>query len=102
MAESAGTPPLEEFLTEQTLDEMRRALQKSQVLYLDLFTNQVEHAAHSANQPAELVDVLQGLDTLAGKLWSVIETAPLASETIFVVISDPAPIRRCLFRAASR
>lgn len=88
MAENAGTPPLDQLLAEQTVDELKHAFEQPEVLYLDLFTNEVDHAAHATNQPAALLNVLERLDTLAGQLWSALEASPLAGQTVFVVVSD--------------
>ncbi len=88
MVESAGSPSFDELFAEQTIDELTHALQQPEVLYLDFYLAQVDHAGHITNQPAALFEVLRRIDTLAGKLWSAIQASPLASETLLAVVSD--------------
>lgn len=86
--ESANTPSLDELLSQQTEQELNQHLAQPAVLYLDLFSGLVDHEGHATNQPAALVDVLQRLDALAGRLLTAIQKSPLAAQTIFVAVSD--------------
>ncbi len=88
MIESAGTPSLDEMLAEQTENELKQAMKKPEILYLDFYTGDIDHEGHATNQPAALLDTLRRLDALAGRIWSAIQASPLASETLFVVVSD--------------
>lgn len=88
MLESAGAPSFDELFAEQTIDELKEALQRPEIFYLDFYIAQVDHAGHVTNQPSALVDVLRRLDTLVGRLWSAIQASPLAGETLLVVVSD--------------
>ena len=84
----AGAPSLEQDLEQQTEYELDQALQKSGVLYLDFFVPGVDHEAHATNDPAALYQVLQRIDTLAGRIWNAIQNSPAAGNTIFAVVSD--------------
>jgi hypothetical protein len=86
--EHAGAPSFEEELDQQTESELDRALQQPGVLYLDFFTGSMDHHAHVTNDPAALYQVLCRLDTLAGRIWTAIQNAPLADQTVFAVVSD--------------
>ena len=63
-------------------------MQNPKMLYLDLFTGDVDHIAHSINDPAVLRDELVKLDALAGRIWSSIQASSLANRTLFAVVSD--------------
>lgn len=79
---------LEEGLAKQTEEEVLQALQNPDVLYLDLFSGDIDHTGHSINDPGILRLELQKLDLLAAKIWTAIQASPLASDTTFVVVSD--------------
>lgn len=88
MLESVGTPPLDESLAAQTEQELDRALKNPRILYADFFTGDVDHTAHATNEPAALMDALRHLDALAGRIWTAIQSSPLARQTIFAAVSD--------------
>ncbi len=88
MLESAGTPSLDAMLGQQTEKELLAGLQNSQILYLDDYTGDVDHEGHATNEPAALLSDLRRLDALAGRIWSAIQKSSLASQTLFVVVSD--------------
>ncbi len=88
MIESAGTPSLDETLSRQTEADLDQALKQPEILYGDFYTGDVDHEGHATNQPAALLDVLERLDALAGRIWTRIEASPLAANTLFVVVSD--------------
>jgi Type I phosphodiesterase / nucleotide pyrophosphatase len=79
---------LEEGLARQTEADVLHALQNSDILYVDLFTGDIDHTGHSINDPRILRLELQKLDSLAAKIWTAIQASPLASRTIFVMVSD--------------
>ncbi len=86
--EGVGAPSLDSLLGQQTERELKSAAEQPDVLYLDMFSGDADHQGHATNQPAALLDVLQHLDGLAGRIWTVIEKSPLARQTVFVVVSD--------------
>ncbi|HZS53742.1 MAG TPA: alkaline phosphatase family protein [Bryobacteraceae bacterium] len=88
MLENAGTPSLDEILAQQTEKELLANLRGAQILYLDDYTGNMDHEGHAINDPAALLDDLRRLDSLAGRIWTGIQSSPLAARTIFVVVSD--------------
>jgi hypothetical protein len=79
---------LEDGLAKQTEVELERDLQIPKFRYLDLFTGDIDHIAHSINDPIVLRDELVRLDALAGRIWTSIQASGLASRTLFVMVSD--------------
>ena len=88
MIESAGPPSLDETLAQQTENELEQALKKPEIFYLDFYTGDVDHEGHATNQPAALLDTLRRVDSLAGRIWTGIQRSSLATQTLFVVVSD--------------
>lgn len=86
--ESAGAPSLDEMLGEQTEKELKAHLTEPEIFYLDFYTGEVDHDGHATNQPAALASALRDMDALAGRLWTALQASPLASDTIFVAVSD--------------
>jgi len=86
--ESAGAPPLDELLSEETEKEIKQAMRKPEIFYLDFYTGDIDHEGHATNQPAALLDSLRRLDGLAGRIWTAIQASPLSNETLFVTVSD--------------
>lgn len=86
--ESGGSPSLDEMLGQQTEKELDAGLQNPQILYLDDYTGAIDHEGHATNQPAALLSELKKLDGLAGRIWTAIQKSSLASQTLFVVVSD--------------
>ncbi len=75
-------------LEEQQEKEIVAALADPKVLYLDCYLGDYDHTAHLTNdQPSQLV-VMKRLDALLGRLWNAIQTSPLATETVLVLVSD--------------
>src|SRR6185503_14005230 len=58
------------------------------VRYLDLFDMSFDHGAHHTNDNQSHLEILRGLDSLLGRIWTAIEKGPSASETMLVVVSD--------------
>jgi len=79
---------LAEGLNEQTIAEMLDKIQGNQTLYLDYFSGDFDHIAHASSSPEILYKELQSLDTLAGRIWTAVQSSPLAQRTVFVVVSD--------------
>ncbi len=73
---------------EQTERELIQKLADTQVQYLDYFTGDYDHVAHSTPDLASQRMALQRLDALVGRVWTAIEASPLALQTVLVAISD--------------
>lgn len=83
-----ATPSYDSLLQQQTQAELEDGLKKPEVLYLDLFTGDLDHEGHATSEPAALLKKLRAVDTLAGQLWTAIQNSPLAKQTLFVTVSD--------------
>jgi Type I phosphodiesterase / nucleotide pyrophosphatase len=68
--------------------ELIAALADPRVQYIDLFDMSYDHSAHHTNDDASHLQILRELDARLGRIWSGIQKSPLASETIFIVVSD--------------
>lgn len=79
---------LETGLAKQMEVELEVDLQNPKILYLDLFTGNMDHVAHSINDPAVLRNELVKLDALAGRIWTSIQASSLVNRTLFAVVSD--------------
>lgn len=77
-----------EGLGRQTEAEVIAALENPNIEYLDLFTGDIDHVAHSINDRKLLEQELTALDALTGRLWNAIQLSPDARQTLFVVVSD--------------
>ncbi len=86
--ESMDAPSLDEMLGQQTETELKQALHEPEIFYADFYTGDIDHMGHVTNSPAALRDALERLDALAGRTWTAITLSPVASETLFVVVSD--------------
>ncbi len=86
--ESGAPEPLAELLNRQTEAELKVAAAQPSILYLDFFTGDIDHEGHATNQVAALTQELKSLDALAARLWTSIQASPLASQTVFVAVSD--------------
>ena len=73
---------------EQTAHEMLAKLADPKIRYLDYFTGDYDHVAHGTDDAAAQRQALQRIDTFIGRLWTAIESSPLASQTVLVVVSD--------------
>ncbi len=83
-----ATPSYDSLLEEQTQEELEDGLQKPQLLYLDLFTGDIDHQGHATSDPAAMLREFRHLDTLVGQLWTSIQKSRLAESTLFVMVSD--------------
>lgn len=86
--ESVGAPSLDSLLGRQMESELKSDAEQPDVFYLDIFSGDADHVGHATNQQAALIDVLQHLDGLAGRIWTAVEKSSLARQTVFVVVSD--------------
>ncbi len=86
--ETGEAMPLSTLLNQQTEAELKATAANPEVLYLDYYTGDIDHEGHATNNQAALLVVLQEIDRLAGRIWTAIQSGPLASETIFVAVSD--------------
>ncbi len=75
-------------IQDQTERELIAKLADPKVQYLDYFTGDYDHIAHSTPDPAAQRLALQRIDSLIGRIWTAIEASPLADKTMLVVVSD--------------
>jgi hypothetical protein len=73
---------------QQTERELVEELADPGVRYLDYFTGDYDHVAHSTPDPAAQRLALQRIDALVGRIWTAIEASPLAAQTALVMVSD--------------
>jgi hypothetical protein len=65
-----------------------RAIGNPGIVYVDLFFGEFDHLAHVDNGARAQETAATELDSLAGRLWSAIETSPLLPHTLFILVSD--------------
>jgi Type I phosphodiesterase / nucleotide pyrophosphatase len=75
-------------IQDQTERELIAKLADPRVQYLDYFTGDYDHVAHSTPDPAAQRLALKRIDSLIGRIWTAVESSPLAAETVLVVVSD--------------
>jgi hypothetical protein len=75
-------------VTQEVEREMVASLADPKILYLDYFSGEYDHTAHLTSDEASQLVVLKHLDALIGRLWSAVQGSPLASRTVFVIVSD--------------
>lgn len=75
-------------LSEQVERELISKLSDPAVIYLDCFDGDYDHIAHLTNDAATQYATLKRLDAFIGRLWTAIESSPLAQNTVFVLVSD--------------
>jgi arylsulfatase A-like enzyme len=73
---------------DQTERELIAKLSDPKIEYLDYFTGDFDHVAHAASDVASQRLALQRIDALIGRLWTAIESSPLAAQTVLVAVSD--------------
>jgi len=73
---------------EQTERELIEKLADPQIRYLDYFTGDYDHVAHSTPDPAVQRQALQRIDALVGRVWTAIEASPEAGQTVLAIVSD--------------
>ena len=82
------TPSYDSLLEKQTQAEVEAGLKNSQILYFDFFLGKMDHEGHAINEPAALRKALREVDAQASQIWTAIQKAPLADQTLFVIVSD--------------
>ncbi len=75
-------------IEDQTERELIAKLDDPQVRYLDYFTGDYDHIAHSTPDPVSQRLALGRIDALIGRIWTAIEASPLAAQTVLIVVSD--------------
>ena len=73
---------------DQTERELNEKLADPQIRYLDYFTGDYDHVAHSTPDPAAQRQALQRIDALVGRVWTAIEASPEAAQTVLAIVSD--------------
>ena len=73
---------------DQTERELIEKLADPQIRYLDYFTGDYDHVAHSTPDPAAQWQALQRIDALVGRVWTAIEASPEAGQTVLAMVSD--------------
>src|SRR5579883_730969 len=79
---------LGESVSEETEREIREKLRDPQVQYLDFFTGEFDHVAHAVRDTSSQRHALEELDSLVGRLWTMIQSSPGAADTMLVLVSD--------------
>lgn len=79
---------LSHVIYDQLEHELIKALSDERILYLDVFSGEYDHLAHLVNDERSQREVLVKLDGLVGRIWSAVESTPIARETLIVLISD--------------
>ena len=75
-------------IEEQAERDLIRKLSDPEIRYLDYFTGDYDHVAHSTPDPAAQRLALQRIDALVGRIWTAIESSAAGSGTVFVLVSD--------------
>lgn len=75
-------------VNEQIERELEARLRDPKVRYLDFFSGDYDHIGHLSNDSDSQYAVLRKIDALAGRIWTAIQSGPLAKDTIFVLVSD--------------
>ena len=73
---------------EQTERELIAKLSDPSIQYLDYFTGDFDHVAHAASDLVSQRLALQRIDALIGRVWTAIQSSPLAAQTVLVAVSD--------------
>ena len=76
------------ILMEQLEREVIAKLADPRLRYLDFYTTDFDHAAHHNRDRATHLAALRELDATVGRVWTAIQSSPLASETALVLVSD--------------
>jgi Type I phosphodiesterase / nucleotide pyrophosphatase len=73
---------------DQTERELIAKLSDPNIQYLDYFTGDFDHVAHAAPDLASQRLALQRIDAVIGRIWTAIESSPLAAQTVLIAVSD--------------
>jgi hypothetical protein len=79
---------LQSSVPDQMTREMIQRLADPRRRFLEIITTDFDHAAHHNNDRESHLFALKELDTMLGQIWTAIQKSPLASETVFIVVSD--------------
>ncbi len=63
-------------------------LKKPEKVYLDIFSSDYDHIAHLAQDPDAQLAALEKNDAMVGRIYTAIQSSPLAEETALIVVSD--------------
>jgi Type I phosphodiesterase / nucleotide pyrophosphatase len=88
LVENGSGPSANELLADQTEKDLIAGMQTPEILYLDDYTGDLDHEGHATNQPAALLDRLQRLDALVGRIWTAMQATRVSSPAILVILSD--------------
>ncbi len=75
-------------IEDQAERELIEKLADPKIRYLDFFTGDYDHVAHSTPDAASQRSALARIDALVGRVWTAIESSPDAERTALVLISD--------------
>ena len=75
-------------MEEQTERELIAKLSDPSIQYLDYFTGDFDHMAHATSDLVSQRLALQRIDALIGRVWTAIQSSPLAAQTVLVAVSD--------------
>jgi hypothetical protein len=73
---------------EQMETELIANLQNPAKIYLDIFSGDYDHVAHLAQDPYAQLSALEKNDAMLGRVYTAIQSSPLAEETALIVVSD--------------
>ena len=88
MVEGSGSPSFDETLLAQAEADVKRAIVQPEIFYIDYYTGEIDHVGHANNDPADLMAQMKRLDALVGRIWTTIQSNPLAQDTTLVMVSD--------------
>ena len=79
---------LSSTVEEQSERELIAKLNDPSIQYLDYFTGDFDHVAHTTADVASQRLALQRVDALIGRVWTAIQASPLAAQTVLAAVSD--------------
>lgn len=79
---------LRDSVPEQLLRELLEKFEDPQVHYLELVMQEFDHIGHHNNDRQSHLAVLKQIDNSIGRIWTAIREAPLADETVLILVSD--------------
>jgi type I phosphodiesterase/nucleotide pyrophosphatase len=79
---------MRDAIPQQLARELMGKLSDSRIRYLDLVLTDFDHLAHHNNDRESHLFVLKGIDSMVGQIWNAIQKAPLADETVLIMVSD--------------
>ncbi len=86
--ESSQRISLSSSLYRQIENQVIQGIHGSALLYLDFYSGDADHEGHATSDPAALLQVMQQIDSFAGRVWTAIQDSPLASQTLLAIVSD--------------